>query len=357
MQDEVTTENAESVQTTAEVEVENVAEEQSELVETPNTNISPDDFVNSRINKTVQEPEPTPELEEAKEEAEPETDVLSKVDLDDMSDAELKELSEKLGSRAVARFGELTAKRKAAEERLKALEQEVSKKKRTKQVSQSDLADNPYKEIKNAMELQAKAKEVSDVLEWAEETLYGADSFSPSDVVAQLNNKDVTKSEVRDILKNARKAQKKHIPQQAAYLRSVAQGKQLEQGFVQKARTEIPWTNDNDSEVNKRYKAMLSDKRLTDSLKSADPSLKAQMPYILAHAANSMYGERKLVDMDAPVKPSKSITPPKPVGNAAAISEKPVKKGEKLIRNIKSNFATSGSAEDFIKLRAAQMSR
>ena len=47
-----------------------------------------------------------------------------------MSEEELQELSEKLGSKAVARFGALTAKRKAAEERLAVLEAELKDKKK-----------------------------------------------------------------------------------------------------------------------------------------------------------------------------------------------------------------------------------
>ena len=45
-----------------------------------------------------------------------------------MSEEDLRELADKLGSRAVARFGELTAKRKAAEERLASLEAKLKEK-------------------------------------------------------------------------------------------------------------------------------------------------------------------------------------------------------------------------------------
>ena len=55
--------------------------------------------------------------EESSEQSETSEDVLSQLDLDDMSEDDLRELADKLGSRAVARFGELTAKRKAAEAR------------------------------------------------------------------------------------------------------------------------------------------------------------------------------------------------------------------------------------------------
>ncbi len=61
-------------------------------------------------------------------------DVLSQYNLDNLSEGELKDLAEKLGSRAVARFGELTAKRKAAEEELDKIKQSL-------QQSENALAD------------------------------------------------------------------------------------------------------------------------------------------------------------------------------------------------------------------------
>ena len=55
--------------------------------------------------------EQTEETEEVEETSEESKDVLSQLDLDEMSEDDLKELSEKLGSRAVARFGELSPKK------------------------------------------------------------------------------------------------------------------------------------------------------------------------------------------------------------------------------------------------------
>ena len=66
----------------------------------------------------VEEQSEATETEEAGEDFQESEDVLSQLDLDDMSEEDLRELADKLGSRAVARFGELTATRKAAEEKL-----------------------------------------------------------------------------------------------------------------------------------------------------------------------------------------------------------------------------------------------
>jgi len=158
------------------------------------SNMSAADFVNRRLGQLTEETQEvappveatdevteeteveSPEVEaseeivaEQTEEPEGSTDVLSQLDLDDMSEEDLRELSEKLGSRAVARFGELTAKRKAAEAKLKEMEARL----RTKNpLETQEVADNPYESINTVQGLQEKAKEVAEVIEWAEETLY-----------------------------------------------------------------------------------------------------------------------------------------------------------------------------------------
>ena len=287
-------------------------------------------------------------------EEESETNVLSQVDLDDMSEGDLRELSDRLGSRAVKRFGELTARRKQAEEKIQELERKLENKAK-QPVSMSNIQDNPYKDLKTIKAVQGKSKEIKDVIGWAENVLFESDDYSAKDTVAEMDGKSVTKLEVRNILKNARKAQKRHIPQQMQNLRNKAQGQQMQKGLVERIREEIPWSKDEGNDTNKRYKAMLEDKRLTNALKNADPTLKAQMPYLLAHAANSLFGERKLVDPS--VKPSKSLNPPKSVSNTAVKSEKPTSRRNKNIQTTQNSFRSTGAADDFIKLRTAQLSR
>ena len=120
---------------TDEIETANAEADQSSV---DNNNISVEDFAMRRLGQlnpeaeepqeeeveeteeqeteevTEEETEESVETEEATEETEESDNVLSQLDLDDMSEEDLRELADKLGSRAVARFGELTAKRKAA---------------------------------------------------------------------------------------------------------------------------------------------------------------------------------------------------------------------------------------------------
>ena len=101
-----------------------------------NTNISASEYQLRRarqMEEAMAPPTPEPEIEESisgevetesqpqEEEVQDQSNVLSNIDLDNLSEDELKQLSEALSSRAVDRFGQLTARAKAAEEKAKEL--------------------------------------------------------------------------------------------------------------------------------------------------------------------------------------------------------------------------------------------
>ena len=159
--------------------------------------------------ESTEEVSQEPEVAEQPSEEKSEEDVLSQYNLDEMSEDDLKELSEKLGSRAVARFGELTAKRKAAEEQLQKLQEELNKK---NPLETQTVANNPYESIDSLEGLQEKAKEVTEVIEWAEDTLFNSDGYGPEDVVTEVEGKELTKADVRKSLLNARKARDRFLP-------------------------------------------------------------------------------------------------------------------------------------------------
>lgn len=342
MENEVKTETADSVENTAQTTVNEPS------------NISQEDFVEKRLEgeaKTegVSEEEPKQEAE-AKQPEKP--NVLSKVtDLDNLSESDLKDLSKELGSRAVARFGALTAKAKAAEEKAAKLEKQLSTRTKVK-YSDEDIQSNPYKDIKDPNALQAKDKELSEVIEWAEEVLFDSDDYTANDVVTSVEGKDYTKKDVRNALKNARKSRTKHLPMQYNVLREEAQGVQMRQGFARKAVEELPWMKDQNNDVSKKYNAMIKDPRLTNSFKSASPEIKAQMPYLLAHAANSLYGRKVLPTNSEPAKQTVPLSPPK-AGSTAAKPARPSAK--KKAKAYHSQFKNTGDSNDFVKLRTLQL--
>ena len=290
---------------------EGVAEPSTETTASQ-SNMSAADFVNRRLGQltevTQEEAPPveatdevteeteveSPEVEaseeivaEQTEEPEGSTDVLSQLDLDDMSEEDLRELSEKLGSRAVARFGELTAKRKAAEAKLKEMEAQLQNK---NPLETQTVANNPYESVDTVQGLQEKAKEVAEVIEWAEETLFNADGYGPEDVVTEVEGKELTKADVRKSLLNARKARDKFLPAQLQTVQRVQQSHQLREAFDAQAEQELNWLQGEDNDVRKNYEARIGDPRFNSLREKADPEVAAQLNYLIAHAANSIYG-------------------------------------------------------------------
>jgi len=342
MSNEVTTENA-----------------GSEIKTVEKSNITVAELAARRLGEKKVVPKESPKAEEApkaeKQEEQPEQpkekDVLSKFDLGEMSDAELRELSDKLGSRAVARFGELTAKRKQAEEQIAALQSELAKRSQESPLEVKSVEKNPYANLDTIETLQAKAREVNDVIEWAEDKLDQADHLAHDDIVVTVEGKEMTKADVKAALKNARKAKDKFLPAQLQELQAREHRSQLKKSFDEHARKELDWMNGEDNDTRKQYEAMLADKRLT-KLIEADPDIAPQLPYILAHAANSMYGRKTIPLTEAKPK----INPPSSPASYNGASEKPEARSNKAVLEVAKRFSSSGSVSDFAALRAIQRS-
>ena len=349
----------------------------AESVTNPVASISTDEFIARRLGQTEAPVQEEPQVEETQEpaevaqesiveeteteevneqlpveEEEEATNVLSQYNLDEMSEDEIKELGQKLGSKAVARYGELTWKRKAAEEKLAQLQRTMQEGKSNPLDVKKPIENNPYSNLETIEDLQVKAQEVNNIISWAEDTLFESDGYAADDYVTEIDGKEVTKAQVRKSLLQARKARDTFLPDQLNKLQSVEQGKQLREAFNEKAKTELEWLSGEDNDTRKNYEAMLGDKRFIDLQNNVDPDISAQLPYIIAHAANSIYG-RKLVQ-DTPSKVS--ITPPKTSASSAPIVSR-TKKSQKALADLNSRFKNSGTKDSFIKYRTAQLSK
>jgi hypothetical protein len=324
------------------------------------------DFLSSRIAKRAKvkaevTPEAAPKEEVPKDEApskegdpqpkEPSPkEVLSK-DIDELTDEEIAELAQKGKSGLLKRIAELTAKRKLAEEKAAALEASIAQAKQ--QIPEPKVENNPYSNVKDLSELQGKRKEVDEVIEWAEEVLFRAEDLSATDVAATVDGKEYTKADIRDSLRKARKARDKFIPAQFNELQASEQRKQLEGSFKQQARKELGWLDGEDNDTRKRYEAMVNDPRLI-RVKEAVPEIAPQIEYLIAHAANSMYGRRVI---EPTTSKSPSLNPPSNPSTNASVSERVDSRVEKSLKEVEARFKQTGSSNDFIALRAAQISK
>ena len=339
-----------------------------------NTNISVTDFANRRLGQmtsqnTEEESEPVAEepTEETTEEVTEETqeteteetevkstseDVLSQIDLDSASEEELKELAEKLGSKAVARFGELTARRKAAEERLAQLEAEIRNKPAPE--PKKKIANNPFSNLETVEEIQAKTQEADDVIEWAEDLLFENADHAADDVIAEIEGKEMTKAQVRHSLLQARKARKSLLPDQLSKIQAKQKGINLKNTLENQAKQELPWLDGEDNDIRKQYEVIMSDTRFKEMkriLSQEIPDVAGQLDYWFAHAANSMYGRKPIVEE----KPSMKLTPPKGATTSSANADKSQSRTAKNLKEMQNRFKQSGNARDFAELRKLQM--
>lgn len=339
-----------------------------------NTNISVADLANRRLGQMQAQAQPqaeetqeaSEEVEEAAEEfteeteevaeettEEPSEDVLSQLDLDDMSEEELRELADKLGSRAVARYGELTAKRKSAEERLARLEASLKEKENPLDAPKK-VENNPFGNIENIEGLQEKADEVNNIVEWAEDILFESDAYAADDVVTEVDGKEMTKAEVRKALLQARKAQKTFLPDQLRVLQTQAQSEQMAQAFEAQAKDELEWLQGEDNDIRKQYEAVVGDerfKKLKQVLKKEAPDIASQLDYWFAHGVNSLYGRKPVVEKAS----SPKLNPPKTGNPSAAQPEKQAGRTAKAIKELQARFRETGNPKDFAELRKLKM--
>ena len=343
------------------------------------TNISVTDFAQRRIGEMMPKEEPKAEAQQETEEPEAEEveteeveqeevqettaeetteaeeseDVLSQLDLDDMSEEDLRELSEKLGSRAVARFGELTAKRKAAEERLAQLESRLREK--PNPLQNNKVENNPFSNLDTIEKLQDKAKEIDSIVEWAEDILFESDNYAADDVVTEVEGKELTKADVRKSLLQARKAQKTFLPDQLNTLQVREQGVQMTEAFNQRAKEELSWLEGEDNDLRKQYEATIGDerfKKLKEVLNKEAPEIAPQIDYWFAHATNSIYGRKPVVE----TKASPKLNPPRTGNPVSAKSEKSEGRTAKALKELEARFKQTGNAKDFAELRKLKMS-
>lgn len=295
------------------------------------------------------------EVTEQVEETQSEENVLSQLDFDNLSEEELREISEKLGSRAVARYGELTAKRKAAEEQVARLQAQLQEKQDPLN-QPKEIKDNPFSDLDTIEKLQEKAEEVNSAIEWAEDLLFESDAYAADDIITEVDGKDLTKAEVRKALLNARKAQKQYLPDQLNKVQQREQGQQLKAAFEQQAVKELDWMSGEDNDTRKQYEATINDpryKKLQEVLDREAPEIGAQIEYWFAHATNSIYG-RKPVEM---TKSSPSLNPTKTGIGSAAQSEKSPSKASKAMKDLQARFKQTGNARDFAELRKLQLQK
>lgn len=297
--------------------------------------------------------EPKPAKGEEPKAKEPSEDVLSHVDLSTLTDEQITELAARGKSGLLKRVAELTALRRQAEEKAQSLEEFVSQKAQATLTS-APVEGNPYAKLTTPDEVTAKYQEVAEVIEWAEEVLDRAENLSSDEIAAVVDGQSLTKAQVKENLRKARKAHDKYLPAQFKELQGQESRKYQRTAFDAQARQELPWMSE-EGDLKKTYERMTADP-LLKKLEREVPELAPQIGYILAHAANSIHG-RKSWSLDAPAKKTVNLDPPDSPATSAASSSRPADREDKHVSELSKRYLESGKQDDFIAYRTAQLTK
>jgi len=333
------------------------------------SNISFDDYINRR-SQEVSEPEaPAAEpedesWEETEESLEPEAvseepdgsdeEVTEEedaeeqeIDLLSLKPEELQALAKKSRSRLLHRVGELTAQKKALEEKL-------SSQAESKPLPVIPQEENPFRDIESVEGLQAKFAELEKVAEETDNILEEHEDYGAEDIIV-VGDREFTKKEIRKANRNAREAMAKYLPAQHAELARREQRVQMEAHYTGLIPQEVPELANEDSELSKQYKALLSDP-LVEQVNKLVPDLGPQLPYILAHAVRSIHRSQKSkVAVKAAGTVSKAKVPGTPFGAGAAKAGP--KTAKKSADQAYQRFQSSTSVDDWVAARVARMQK
>lgn len=290
--------------------------------------------------------------EETKDEGK---EVPSNINVDELSDDEIAELAKKGKSGLLKRIAELTAKRKLAEERAAQMEAALRANQTAPKLEQK-VDNNPFAQIDRAEDLQAKWSEVGEVIKWAEAVLDDAEHAGADDPVTQVDGKALTKKQVKQYLRNAREARDTYLPAQFKEIQAKEVRKAAKAQYEQKARQELPWLATEDNDTKRQYEALVKSP-LVEKVKKAVPEVEADLDYIIGHAVNSIYGRREIAMESVGTKSTPKINPPANPGSTAAAPSGSEAREAKAMKDAKGRLKDSGSIDDYVALRAAQISK
>lgn len=299
-----------------------------------------------------EEPEAAQDDESESADTGSENDVLSKFNLEELSEDELAELGNAIRSKVPKRFGELTKRAKTAEEQLEVLQRQIEELKNgTKNPLEREkpTENNPFSKYSTVNELQEQWDNAERVEEWAMELLDEHEEYGADEVITETDGKKLTKKQVKQYLRNAQNARKKFLPARLRELQQFEQAKQVQEALIKKAEGELEWLGDADSDARREYDAVLQDATVA-KIKSQVPEISSQLDYILAHAVNSL-----MLAKQKPSAPQKAprINPP---SNPDGVAPKAVgrDKGKIQLKALEERVMETREYDDFIALRTQQ---
>jgi hypothetical protein len=171
--------------------------------------------------ETAEEPEEvTEEVETTETESDEPTDEAEEAEEDEPKEEEPKDESPQFSKGVQKRIDKLVAQKKEAEEKLRALTEEVEQSKTMANTSEKEFIPvgdgiNPYFKLQTEREVQGEIQHARSIRRWAEENADGAVVKGKDG-----NEVDYSAEDIRQIKLNAIDALEEHLPKQLGYVTS-----------------------------------------------------------------------------------------------------------------------------------------
>ena len=292
-------------------------ETEQDTLNTESDNLSTEDAIALLAQAPEAETEDLADHEDSSQDPAAETpETIAGLDLENLTEDGWQQIADHLNSRGADRIAGLIKERSELQSKLEDRpEQQEDPFERP-----SDPAKNPYASVETVDELQAKAADVDEMIDWAEDLLDDNEDETGDSIIHQEGEKDYTKTEIRSLLRNARKARKVHLVNRFNEL----QGKQVvsmqREQARQLAEEEFAWMKDEQSPIRQRYEGVMSHPGLA-SLKEDFP----EIPLVLAHAADSIHRSELKKNGNAPSAPASKQTRMRPPANPSDTAAAPAK--------------------------------
>lgn len=284
------------------------------------------------------------------------SDLLAKygIDLDSLNETEIDALGRAIGGRAVSRFGELTRKRKEAEERTAELEKSVGELREEREAekvrSQAVAIDfgGPLSGVNSDAELSKEEEQLSALIDWVEESLESDEKYDDDGNAYLAQGNDGEKFDRQDLTRLRSSARK-----------SLRRGGDIDKrrGFLDerkmadaKAATDFKWLSDKESNEYQLFVAELNNPAIGPLLNAVPAG---------SYYLGLMIEGQKSLKAKGGGKPSASSKPPTPISVDAAAPAKAgnstdESKARKAVDAARRRFDDSGSMNDLADLRVAQ---
>ncbi len=308
-----------------------------------------EDFAEVESEEESEDLEQAEEADEFEEESDEEAEEEESEPEDDQPEAEE---NPKKGQRKLdARFRKLTQERNA-------LKAEIQRLKNGEGAADPLAIDsnesNPFKGVETVEALKNQKKNLTETLKFTERLLDDHDDSHLDDVIHTEGDKEFTKRQIKQANRNAREALDEHIPAQLKVIENAEKREQSMAAFVAKAEQDVPAITEEGSTVKQAYEAMMASPH-REAIRKHVPEIYPELPWLFAHAANSIYGgAKKAVKVNkASAAPNASVRVPSAPTRGAAVSHKPAMGVNKAASAAKAAFDQSGRSSDLERLLAA----